>query len=537
MQQAAFFLPPPATNPSIPSSPASTVNSTDDVLRKKAIVVGAGPVGCLAALSLANAGWIVGLYEGRPDIRLESSRLNIAQRSINLAISSRGIAALYAVDPAMATRFLESAIPMRGRMIHDEAGNQESQVYDPQGGQCINSLERGILNEELLDQAAAHSSITIHFQHKLATADFDKKVASFSATTSEGKVQTVEATFDFCVGADGSYSNVRRQMMRVVRMDYQQEYIPHEYIELRMPPGPEVNGSATFLIDPNHLHIWPRHSFMLIALPNKDKSFTCTLFAPKDDLARLDRPHTILTWFRKHFPDALELIGEDTLLDDFARNPKSSLISIKARPYHYRDRAIIIGDAAHSMVPFYGQGLNCGLEDVRILQTIFSARGIDGYSNSKKPKVHFEANGEADVDKALEAALEEYSRTRYGDLTAISELAMNNYVEMRHDVTTPLYRILKAIDTLLASVTASVPFNSLAPVLARVSYPRIPARGWIPLYTMVTFRPDISYGAARERAAWQSRVLRTTGWTTLSLASAIGGMAVWWGINRQRLFL
>ncbi|KAG8900621.1 kynurenine 3-monooxygenase, mitochondrial precursor [Tulasnella sp. 408] len=406
-------------------------NSTDGVLRKTAIVVGAGPVGSLAALSLAKAGWNVGLYEGRPDIRLESSRLNVTQRSINLAISSRGIAALYAVDPAMATRFLESAIPMRGRMIHDEAGNQESQLYDPQGGQartllCINSLERGILNEELLDQAAAHPSITVYFQHKLTTVDFDKRVASFSSTTPEGKIQAVEATFDFCIGADGSYSNVRRQMMRVVRMDYQQEYIPHEYIELRMPPGPVVDGSATFLIDPNHLHIWPRHSFMLIALPNKDKSFTCTLFAPKEELARLDRPHTILTWFREQFPDALALIGEDTLLVDFARNPRSSLISIKARPYHYRDRAIIIGDAAHSMVPFYGQGLNCGLEDVRILQTIFSTRGIDGYATSKKPKVHFEAHGEADVDKALEAALEEYSTTRHEDLTAISDLAMKN---------------------------------------------------------------------------------------------------------------
>ncbi|KAG8986528.1 kynurenine 3-monooxygenase, mitochondrial precursor, partial [Tulasnella sp. 427] len=246
MQQAASFLPPPPPNAhSIPSSPASTVNSTDDVPRKTAIVVGAGPVGCLAALSLAKTGWSVDLYEGRPDIRLESSKVNVAQRSINLAISSRGIAALYAVDPAMATRFIESAIPMRGRMIHDEAGKQESQSYDPQGGQCINSLERGILNEELLDQAAAHPSIAIHFQHKLTTADFDKRVAIFSATSPEGKVQDIQTTFDFCVGADGSYSNVRRQMMRVVRMDYQQEYIAHEYIELRMPPGPEVDGSAT----------------------------------------------------------------------------------------------------------------------------------------------------------------------------------------------------------------------------------------------------------------------------------------------------
>ncbi|KAG8889757.1 kynurenine 3-monooxygenase, mitochondrial precursor [Tulasnella sp. 403] len=210
-------------------------------------------------------------------------------------------------------------------------------------------------------------------------------------------------------------------------MDYEQEYIPHEYIELRMPPGPIVDGSPSFLIDPNHLHIWPRHSFMLIAQPNRDKSFTCTLFAPTQDLAQLKSPKVILDWFRRHFPDALRLIGEELLVHDFTRNPRNSLISIKARPYHYKDRAIIIGDAAHSMVPFYGQGLNCGLEDVRILQTILSLRGITGVPTSSPQTDRFqEAKDHPDVDQEIEAALEEYTNTRHANLVAICDLAMHN---------------------------------------------------------------------------------------------------------------
>ncbi|KAG9028779.1 kynurenine 3-monooxygenase, mitochondrial precursor [Tulasnella sp. JGI-2019a] len=499
------------TSPSsflLPSPPPLTHTSP----KRRAIVVGAGPVGCLAALSLANAAWDVELYEGRADIRLASSKTTISQRSINLAISSRGIAALRAVEPSMATRFLETAIPMRGRMIHHNTGKLESQMYDPHG-QCINSIERGMLNEELLDRAASHPAIRVFFQHKLTMADLETKIATFSSV---GDQREVKASFDLCVGADGSYSNVRRQMMRVVKMDYQQEYISHEYLELRMPPGPVVDGRPTFLIDPNHLHIWPRHSFMLIALPNKDCSFTCTLFAPTADLAVVRTPKEIVSWCGQHFPDALALIGEEAIIHTLQHNPRSSLISIKANPYHYRDSAVIIGDAAHSMVPFYGQGLNCGLEDVRILQTILSTRRIDGQRQTT-PRG-------AEVDEQMEAALEEYSATRHDDLVAICELAMDNYTEMRHDVTTPMYRIHKAIDTVLASFTPSVGFSTLAPMLSRIPYPSEAPKGWIPLYTMVTFRPDISYGMARRRAAWQSRCLRIAEW---SIIAAVGAFGAW----------
>ncbi|KAG8936573.1 kynurenine 3-monooxygenase, mitochondrial precursor [Tulasnella sp. 418] len=458
-------------------------------------------------------GWSVDMYEGRNDLRLASEKAQTAQRSINLAISSRGILALHAVDPSMASRFLETAIPMKGRMIHDENGKLDSQLYDPRGQQSIYSVERSMLNEQLLDAASSNPNIRIFFQHKLVTVDFEKRAASFSRPASYDGFN-VNVPFDFIVGADGSYSNVRRQLMRIVNMDYTQEYIPHQYVELRMPPGPTINGATTFLLDPNHLHIWPRHSFMLIALPNRDRSFTCTLFAPTADLARLNTPESVSTWFAHHFPDALKLIGEETLVRDVLTNPRGSLMSVKANPYHYKDRAIIIGDAAHAMVPFYGQGLNCGLEDVRVLQNILTRNSVMGHRD--KP-----ADNEQE-DMHLASALEEYSRTRHEDLVAISQLAMKNYTEMRHDVTTPLYRLHRVLDGWLTSLTPHVPFDSLAPVLSRVTYPPGAARGWIPLYTMVTFRPDINYATVQARAERQTRVLRNSMWTLTGVAVAGG---------------
>ncbi|KAI0950545.1 hypothetical protein AcV7_010451 [Taiwanofungus camphoratus] len=296
---------------------------------RKAVVVGAGPVGCLSAISLAKMGWTVEIYEGRPDMRLPSSQAAAQQRSINLAMSARGIAAIEAIEPSAADRFLKAVIPMHGRMIHDVKGNQESQLYD-KDGQCINSIGRAFMNEDLLTEALAITNIRVFFKYKVLSIDFNTRVMTVRNMDTE---QNAQVSFDFCVGSDGSYSVVRRQLMRVVRMDYQQEYIPHEYLELKMPAGPPmvIGGDPTFLLDPNHLHIWPRHTFMLIALPNKDKTFTCTLFAPTVEFDRLNAPEVIIDWFRAYFPDALPLIGEKALLADFERNPRSSLMSIKVR--------------------------------------------------------------------------------------------------------------------------------------------------------------------------------------------------------------
>ncbi|KAG1768355.1 FAD/NAD(P)-binding domain-containing protein [Suillus occidentalis] len=466
---------------------------------RKVVIIGAGPVGCLAAIAFAKMNWQVQIYEARPDLRLSSSKAAAQQRSINLAISSRGIAALRAVDAYAAERFLQTVIPMRGRMIHDRDGNLQSQPYD-RDGQCINSIDRALLNVELLEEASALPNIRLTFKHKVLSADFDQRVLFLRDGDSGADIR---ANFDLCIGADGSYSIIRRQLMRVVRMNFQQEYIPHEYIELKMPAGHDEHGNPAFLLDPNHLHIWPRHSFMLIALPNKDKTFTCTLFAPTVEFDRLITREDILLWFKNHFPDALSLLGEDKLLNDFEKNPRSPLITTKLTPYHYKDRCVILGDAAHSMVPFYGQGLNCGLEDVRVLLTLLQEECVvpsRTIPNSGDP--------ESDsMDQRLFKALSRYSANRHEDVVAICELAMDNYVEMRHSVTTPAYIMKKALDHLLFSLTARGP--TLGDSLSRIAFPTINPRGWLPLYTMVTFRPDIGYATARRKAAKQDIVLAT----------------------------
>ncbi|KAI0256757.1 FAD/NAD-P-binding domain-containing protein [Lactifluus subvellereus] len=490
------------------------IDTDTPTMTRKLVVIGAGPVGCLAAISLAEMGWSVEIYESRSDMRLPSSQAAAQQRSINLAISSRGIAAMQAIDSAAASRFLDNVIPMRGRMIHDSDGNLDSQPYD-RNGQCINSIDRALLNQGLLNEALAVKSIRVFFQHKAVSVDFDGRVISvLDASTGE----KLERGFDLCIGADGSYSIVRRQLMRVVRMDFQQEYIPHEYIELKIPAGRDNRNNSTFLLDPNHLHIWPRHSFMLIALPNKDKSFTCTLFAPTIEFEKLSHNDQFLPWFRAHFPDALELIGTEGILNSFQQNPRNPLISIKAKPYHYKDRAIILGDAAHTMVPFYGQGLNCGLEDVRILTALLHQGGVDPMTVG---------DPEA-FDLRLAGALSRYSESRHEDLIAINDLAMDNYVEMRHSVTTLSHKLQRIVDNLLFSLTSRTPVTlaSLGAFPPDVTFPSETPRGWLPLYTMVTFRPDISYSTARRKVAEQSRVMANieiVGSVALGVASA--GMA------------
>lgn len=462
--------------------------------QRKAVIIGAGPVGCLAALALARHGWSVVVYEGRSDLRLPSSKAASQQRSINLAISHRGIVALEAVNPAAAKQFLKDAISMCGRMIHTPSGKLDSQKYD-RDGQCINSINRTTLNEGLLNEASASDDIQILFNHKTIAIDFDHKMMTVQDTAS-GLSSCVN--FDFLIGADGSYSITRRQMMRVVRMDYSQEYIKDEYIELKMPAGCDADGQPAFALDPNHLHIWPRHSFMLIALPNKDKTFTCTLFAPISVLDELRTPEDILDWFHHYFPDALRAIGENNLVNDFLQNPRCPLICTKSKPYHYKDRAILLGDAAHSMVPFYGQGLNCGLEDVRVLSVLLQQKGVTATAVPTD-----------DIDERLASALSHYSENRHQDLVAICDLAMDNYIEMRHSVTTLTYLFRKALDDVLYSISSPrpVPLSSLVPLLSRMPFRMMDPGGWLPLYTMVTFRPDVSYATARCKAKHQASIL------------------------------
>ncbi|TDL14931.1 FAD/NAD-P-binding domain-containing protein [Rickenella mellea] len=472
----------------------------------KAAVVGAGPVGCLAALNFAKEGWDVELYEGRPDIRIPCPEASGVQRSVNLVLSSRAIAAINSVDPAITHRLLSTAIPLKGRMIHGAEGSQSSYLYDDKDGQCIYSANRPLLNQAFLDEVfgaiVKGASIRVHFEHKLLRANFDAKLLTFATGTGN-----VDVSFDLCVGADGSHSTVRHQIMRVVKwvvfdciliqflpsislsMEYEQKFIPTQYIELHMPARSTLDGQPAFVLDSNHLHVWPRHSFMLVAFPNR--TFTCSIFAPEVELSKLKDRKYSLEFFRTHFAEVLPLIGEEHLLDALERNPRNSLITIKAKPYHYKGSVVLVGDSAHSMVPFIGQGLNCGLEDVRVLSTFFRARGID-------PKEPF-----SPID--LETALKEYTDIRYADAVAICDLAMQNYEEMRHSVTTRSYVIRKIID---AALTSNVPFSKIAAELlnSKRPFPNT-TQGWIPLYTMIAFRADIPYSVAKAKAQRQTRII------------------------------
>ncbi|KAG8868012.1 kynurenine 3-monooxygenase, mitochondrial precursor [Serendipita sp. 405] len=484
-------------------------------MTRSVVVVGAGPVGCLAALALHREGWAVTVYETRADMRLPENKSQLVQRSINLAMSSRGITALRAVDNRIADKFLQTAIPMHGRMIHPVNGKEQSQPYDV-NGQWINSIDRALLNEDLLNELTA-KSIPVKFHHKLLHANFEGKHLTFRDSACE-KDATVP--YDLCIGADGAYSAVRRQLMRVVRMDYQQEFIPHEYIELRVAPGIGPDGSTHYQLHPNHLHIWPRHSFMLIALPNKDKSFTSTLFAPTSEFEKLKDANEFIDWFRSHFPDALNLIGESRLIEDYKRNPRSPLIHIKARPYHYKDSVVILGDAAHAMVPFYGQGLNCGLEDVRVLDILLQRHAVDPAKSVPQ----------GTMDDALVSALREYTDSRHEDLNAICDLAMANYEEMRHAVTTPLYKLRKRVDGLLSRLTPFTAFEAFIPRLKQETFLPTP-RGWLALYTMVTFRPDISYAEVKRKARRQDTFINNVAWSglmfVLGTGSLFAGLRFW----------
>jgi kynurenine 3-monooxygenase len=276
------------------------------------------------------------------------------------------------------------------------------------------------------------------------------------------------------------------------RMDYNQQYIDTGYCELSMPPAKGPDGKPTFALDPNHLHIWPRHTFMLIALPNPDFTFTCTLFMPFQMFEDIKTNEQLMAFFEEHFNDAIPLIGEASLKSDFFSNPRGALVTVKASPHNYQDKSVIIGDAAHAMVPFYGQGMNCGFQDVEVLHQILDRHHI-------KPLVGANAS-----IAGLKEALDDYSSTRVKDAYAICDLAMYNHYEMRHAVTSIRYLARKKLEGAIHYV-----FPSLV----------------IPLYTMVSFT-TMPYSKAIERwhrqSHWLNVAMISTGLATVSVAAAVG---------------
>jgi kynurenine 3-monooxygenase len=416
--------------------------------KKHIAIVGAGLVGTLLSVYMAKRGYKVSVFERRADMRKGKAE---AGRSINLALSTRGIRALEEVGVAEAIK--KVAIPMTGRMMHDLKGNL---TYLPYGkeGQFINSVSRSGLNMVLMDEAEKHG-VNLFFNHRCLGLDFEKTSLTLQAIGSAGS-QIFD--FDVIIGADGAFSAVRSTMQVTDRFNYSQEYIDHGYKELHIPPE-----AGKLLKEKNALHIWPRESFMMIALPNPDDSFTCTLFFPfegSDSFAALQRNDQILRFFNTNFPDAVPLIPD--LLGDFHQNPTSSLVTIKCFPWK-RNNTLLIGDAAHAVVPFYGQGMNAGFEDCRILNNLLDKH----HDNWNK-------------------VLDEFQSLRKADADAIAQLAMDNFIEMRDLVADPEFLLRKKIEAKLHEL-----------------YPQ----RWIPLYSMVTFNDNIRYSEAQAIGRKQTEIM------------------------------
>ncbi|KAK5661842.1 hypothetical protein OQA88_9946 [Cercophora sp. LCS_1] len=423
--------------------------------REKVIIVGAGPVGSLAALYAANRGHDVEIYELRSDLRDPSTTPLNFTRSINLALSERGINAMrHSGQPKLIEHVMAATIPMRGRMIHGRRPNgehyEEAQDYDIHG-RSILAIDRGGLNKRLLDILEEMPNVTFFFNHKLVGADFRRNRAWFEVLDKDASKQNareIEVDFDLMIGADGAHSAVRYHMMKYTRMNYQQEYIDTLWCEFQIEPKkitPEADPMSKFQISPNHLHIWPGRDFMFIAIPSEDGTFTCTLFAPATFYETLEAsPSQIPIYFDRHFPGVTSLIPPKDLIASFNTNPHLPLISIKCKPHHFSSSVVIVGDAAHAMVPFYGQGMNAGLEDVRILFDI-----LDKHARAALDAA--EGGGGHGVKAThRELALAEYTAVRTPDAHAINDLALQNYIEMRASVLSPVYRFRKALEEWLS---------------------------------------------------------------------------------------
>ncbi|EAW06460.1 kynurenine 3-monooxygenase [Aspergillus clavatus NRRL 1] len=477
-----------------------------DTVRKpqKVVIVGAGPVGSLAALYAAARGDEVEVYELRGDLRDPSTIPLNFTKSINLALSERGINAMkHSNREELTKNVLRDTIPMYGRMIHGKDRGQlweAAQAYDVHG-RAINAVDRSTLNNALLDELEHTPNVKLFFNHKLTGADFRANKAWFERRVpgeaplpnSANRVPEIEVDFDFMLGADGAHSAVRYHMMKFARVDYQQEYIDTLWCEFRI--APTENGE--FRISPNHLHIWPGREFMFIALPSADKSFTCTLFAPAVHYTYLaSSPQKLLDFFDVHFPGVSpELIPPADLQEQFATNPHLPLISLKCKPHHFGSSVAIVGDAAHAVLPFYGQGLNAGLEDIRVLFEVLDKHSVYDLDASHEAR-----------REAREKAFQAYTDQRCADTHAINDLSKENYVEMRWGVKTPLYKLRKSIEEILDRY--------------------VPSLGWQTQYSRVSFSNQ-RYSDVIKLARRQGTVLGLGLGSTFITAVGVAGYMMW----------
>uniref|UniRef100_A0A0N5B8E4 Kynurenine 3-monooxygenase n=1 Tax=Strongyloides papillosus TaxID=174720 RepID=A0A0N5B8E4_STREA len=436
----------------------------------KVLIAGGGLVGALNACFFANRGWDVEVFDIRMDIRKME---HVPGRSINLALSQRGKASLDAVG--LKDYIANSGVKMYARLVHDMDGKTFHRQPYGQPGEHIVSINRRHLNEIMITEAEKFHKVNFNFEHKVIKADPRKKELHVLDLNSD---QLHKIKGDLILACDGAHSAVRRSLMAMPHFNYSQEYIEHGYVELNILPK-----NDDYALEPNVFHLWPRGDFTLIALANRDKTFTVTIFAPfKIFKEQMYDDKSTLKFFKKYFPDAYSLLGDAHILETFNRMEPQTLLNVKCSPHSFGDCILLTGDAAHAMVPFYGQGMNCGFEDCLVLSKILN---------------EFEDN--------IPKALAEYSKTRVKDCHTINDLAMYNYNELKDLVNKLGYKIRKKFD---------LKMNKYFPNF------------WIPLYSMVTFT-QIPYSEVVEKRAWQDRVLSRTFKTILMLGTiSIGGFII-----------
>tara|TARA_R110002096_G_scaffold109056_7_gene238637 strand:+ start:342 stop:1682 length:1341 start_codon:yes stop_codon:yes gene_type:complete len=416
---------------------------------EKIAIIGAGLVGSLQAIYMAKKGYQVAVYEGRSDMRKQEMS---AGRSINLALSNRGWKALRGVG--IEDEIKKMAIPMSGRMIHDLDGNTTYQPYGKEN-EAIYSVSRGGLNRVLMEIADSFQNVNFHFEHRCSDVDLKNNQISFKQKNSS-KI-SIEA--DRIFATDGAFSAIRSRLQRTDRFNFQQFYLEHGYKELSIPPA--ADGSHQ--LEKNALHIWPRGNYMLIALANEDGSFTCTLFFPFEgnpSFESLKTEEQVVQFFQEIFPDVLALMPN--LNKEYFENPTASLVTIRCSPWNYKDKILLMGDASHAIVPFYGQGMNSGFEDCSVFDEIF-----------EKEQHNFKT------------AFQTFSEQRKKDADAISDLALQNFIEMRDLVGDQNFLLRKKIEKKI--------------------HEKHPNK-WIPLYSQVTFS-HIPYSEALAAGKRQEKIM------------------------------
>lgn len=434
---------------------------------RRVAIVGGGLAGSLLALALSERGHGVDVYERREDPRVDGAE---GGRSINLGLSKRGIQAL--TEVGLIDVVMPLTVVMRGRVIHAPDGSTRFQPYGKNRGEVLYSIDRSELIRLLLDRAERQPGVKLHFDHRLLGADKERRELEIETG---GTARRVAADWVIC--ADGAFSRCRPEMQRGMRADYHQEYLEWGYKELTLAAGPD--GAS--VIDQTALHVWPRAHGLFVSHPNRDGSHTLTLFLPHEGVDSFETtrtPDDIRALFQKYFPDLLPMLPG--LVDQWTSRPTGSLLTTKTAPWRFEDWMVLVGDSAHAVYPFYGQGMNSAFEDCSALLSALKAHGAD-----------------------RAAAFAAYEQARRPQTDVLMELSKANFVELRQKVSSPWFVARKRLDVAL---------NRLMP------------KTWLPIYTMVS-HTTMPYADARARALRQDRILGTA---AAALVAMIGGGLLWW---------